>query len=156
MPTPYADHVGHHDPLDVLRTSIHDYRSLLGTFTPAKWRTPWQPGKWTAQQILVHVTQWEMIFSIRVRCAVGVPNYVVQPLDQDDLMRTEGTAVDGPTAFAAFDAVRRMNLEFIAALSGDERRMRVRHEVRGEIDVEDLLTTLAGHGVHHLKQLQGM
>jgi hypothetical protein len=30
----------------------------------------------------------------------------------------------------------------------------VQHATRGTIDVNDLLTTLAGHAIHHLKQLQ--
>jgi len=60
----------------------------------------------------------------------------------------------GPTAFAAFDGMRRANIAFASALSPEQRRKKVRHPERGEIDVEDVLVTLAGHGVHHLKQLK--
>ena len=123
-------------------------------FNATQWSMPWQPGKWTAQQIMVHVMQWEMIFGVRLRLAVGVPDYSVQPADQDQLMGTEDRAIDGPTAFAAFDAVRRANLLFAEALSAAQRAKRIRHPERGTIDVEDVLVTLAGHGVHHLKQLK--
>ena len=47
---------------------------------------------------MVHVMQWEMIFGIRLRCGLAVPNFQVQPLDQDPFM-SEAGAVDGPTAF---------------------------------------------------------
>jgi hypothetical protein len=64
--------------------------------------------------------------------------------------------VDGPTAFAAFEGVRRMNLALAASLSPAQRATIVMHPERGEIDVNDLLVTLAGHGVHHLKQLESV
>ncbi|MEI6246660.1 MAG: DinB family protein [Acidobacteriota bacterium] len=154
MPTPYEQHVGNRNPVDVLRESYDDYRAIMPKFTSTQWSMPWQPGKWTAQQIMVHVMQWEMIMGVRLRLAVGVPRYEVQPADQDALMGTEDRAVDGPTAWAAFDGMRRANIAFAAALSAEQRMKKVRHPERGEIDVEDILITIAGHGVHHLKQFK--
>lgn len=154
MPTPYEQHVGGRNPVDVLRESYEEYRSILPKFTATQWSLPWQPGKWTAQQIMVHVMQWELIMSTRVRLGVGQAHYTVQPADQDDLMGTEDRVLDGPTAFAAFDGIRRANIIFAAALSPEQRAKKVTHPERGVIDVEDLLVTLAGHGVHHLKQFK--
>ena len=102
MPTPYEQHVGGRNPVDVLRESYEEYRSILPKFTATQWSLPWQPGKWTAQQIMVHVMQWELIMSARLRLGVGQADYTVQPADQDDLMGTEDRVLDGPTAFAAF------------------------------------------------------
>lgn len=154
MPTPYADQLAGRNPVDVLRESHAEYRALMPKFNATQWSMPWQPGKWTAQQIMVHVMQWEMVFGVRLRLAVGVPDYSVQPADQDQLMGTEDRAIDGPTAFATFDAIRRANLLFAEALSAAQRTKQIRHPERGTIDVEDVLVTLAGHGVHHLKQLK--
>jgi hypothetical protein len=154
MPTPYQEHVGDRNPVEVLRESHADYREVVSKFTATQWSQPWQPGKWTAQQIMVHVMQWEMIMGVRLRLAAGVPDYIVQPAHQDHLMGTEDRALDGPTAFAAFDAMRRANVLFAAALSAEQRAKKVTHPERGVIDVEDIMTTLAGHGVHHLKQFK--
>ena len=153
MPSQYAVHVGDRDPVDVLRTSLDDYRDVVRLMTPEGWLRPWAPGKWTAAQIMVHVAQWEMILGVRLRCGVAAPNYVVQPIDQDEIMRREGHVVDGPTAFAAFEGARRMNLAFAASLSPADRQRRFRHPEQGEIDGEYLLVTMAGHGVHHWKQI---
>ena len=154
MPTPYADHLGGRDPIEVLKTSLDDYRAVVSRITPALWSDAWAPGKWTLQQILVHVAQWEMVFGVRCRCGVGLQHYTVQPMHQDALMAAEGPAVDGPTAFAAFEAVRRMNLAFASSLTVEQRAHPVQHPERGPIDVEDVLVTMAGHGIHHLKQIQ--
>jgi hypothetical protein len=153
-PTPYAQYVGDRDAVDVLRTSFDEYRALIPRIARTDWARPWAPGKWTIAQLILHVTQWEMIFGYRLRCGVSVPNFVVQPLDQDPFMDAESKAVDGPMAAATFEAVRRMNLAFAESLSPDARHRHVTHPERGQIDVNDLLVTLAGHAVHHLKQLQ--
>lgn len=152
-PTPYAQYVGDRDPVDVLQESAQRYRAVRATIADSQWGTPLAPGKWTLRQLIVHVTQWEMIFGVRVRLGLGVTNYIVQPLDQDPLMH-EADVVDAATAFACFEALRAMNLKLAAALTPAQRRLPVTHPERGQIDVNDLLTTLAGHGVHHLNQLE--
>lgn len=152
--TPYATYVTGHDPLDVLRTTLAAYREVFARNTAADWATPRAPGKWTAHQVLVHVTQWELIFSTRIRTALAIPDYVVQPMDQDDLLDIEAPAVDAAMAAAAFEAVRRMNIALVAALTPAQRARAITHPERGAIDIEDLIVTLAGHGAHHLAQLR--
>jgi uncharacterized damage-inducible protein DinB len=154
MATPYAQYVGDRDPVDVLRESFDAYRELRQRITPEMWERPIAPGKWTIRQVLVHVVQWEMIFGLRLRFALASPDYVIQPFEQDPLMM-EAAVVDGPTALAALEAVRRMTLTFAESLTPEQRRQKTQHAERGEIDVQDILVTLAGHGVHHLKQIQG-
>ncbi len=153
MATPYAQHVLPRDPVLVLRESYDDYLSLARRLTPDTWALSLGPGKWTVRQVMVHVAQWEMIFGVRLRFALGQPNHLVQTFEQDDLM-AEAEVVEGPLALAVFDAVRRMNLALAESLTSEQRRLPVRHPERGDLDVEDLLVTLAGHGVHHWKQLQ--
>ncbi len=154
MPTPYAEYVDGRDPLDVLRETLDGYRAVFARNRDADWARPWVPGKWTAHQVLVHVTQWELILSTRVRMALALPGYVVQPMDQDPLLDIEAPVVDPATAAAAFDAVRRMNIALVAGLSPGQRALALTHPERGAIDVEDLLITLAGHAAHHLAQLR--
>lgn len=152
--TPYATYVTGHDPLDVLRTTLASYRDVIARNTAADWARPWAPGKWTAHQVLVHATQWELIFSTRIRMALAIPNYVVQPMDQDDLLNIEAPAVDATMAAAAFEAMRRMNIALVSALTPAQRATAITHPERGPIDIEDLIVTLAGHGAHHLSQLR--
>ena len=137
----------------MLERSLAEYQDVVSKLTPARWAQPWSPGKWTVAQVVLHVTQWEMIFGVRLRCAVSTPRVHRQPLDQDPFMR-ESVAVDGPTAFAAFEALRRMNLAYARSLAPADRSRIVQHPERGTIEVESLLVTLAGHPVHHLQQIR--
>ena len=68
------------------------------------------------------------------------------------MMRT--AAIDGPSAFAAFEGSRRMNLGLIQALSAADRAVTIRHPDYGVITTNDLIIQMAGHGIHHLKQIR--
>lgn len=154
MSTPYASYVEGRDPLEMLKTSLQHYRDVFARTSPAQWHAPWAPGKWTRHQVLVHVVQWELIFSTRVRMALAIPDYVVQPMDQDPLLEFEAPCVDVATASAAFDATRAMNIALVGGLSDDVRARRITHPERGSIDINDLIVTMAGHPIHHLAQIQ--
>jgi hypothetical protein len=154
MAAPYADQLEGADPVDVMRSSLESYRAVAPRLTAAIWDRQWAPGKWTVQETMLHVAQWEMIFGVRVRCALGVPDFMVQPLEQDHLMAAEAQAVDGPTALAAFIALRAMNINLASSLSAAQRQTPCRHPERGVIAVEDLIITLAGHPVHHFRQIR--
>ena len=152
--TPYSKYVEGQDPLAVLRNTLDGYRRVFASYDDEAWARPWAPGKWTAHQVMVHVAQWELIFSARLRMALAMPGYVVQPMEQDDLLNLEAPAVDARTAANAFEGIRQMNIGLIAALTPAQRAAQVTHPERGEIDVEDLIVTLAGHAAHHLEQLR--
>lgn len=154
MPTPYAVQIEDRDPLDVLNTSLEAYREVFARTSPDQWHAPWAPGKWTRHQVLVHVVQWELIFSTRIRMALAIPDYIVQPMDQDPLLEFEAPFVDVATVQAAFVSVRAMNIALVGGMSPDVRAREITHPERGRIDINDLIVTMAGHPVHHLGQLQ--
>lgn len=154
MSTPYASYVEGREPLEILKDTLQKYREVFARTSPAHWHAPWAPGKWTRHQALVHVVQWELIFSTRVRMALAIPDYVVQPMDQDPLLAFEAPVVDVATAAAAFEAVRAMNIALIGGLSAEVRARRITHPERGSIDINDLIVTMTGHSVHHLAQIQ--
>ncbi len=154
MPTPYAQYVGSRDPLAVMRETIGQTQSVLNAFTPGAWARSYAPGKWTAQQLIVHVAQAELVFGMRARYALFEPNYVVQPFDQDPWVASEGAVVDGPTALEAFAAFRRMNIALFSSLTPAQRARTFTHPERGAMTVEDVLVSLAGHEAHHLQHFK--
>jgi uncharacterized damage-inducible protein DinB len=153
MLVPYAEHVGDRNPVELLTTTLEEYRDAAALLAEASWNQPWAAGKWTMRQVMVHVAQWEMIFGYRVMCAIASPGFTIQMADQDALLTHTG-AVDGATAFAAFDGSRRLNIGVIQSLSAAERATCVTHPEYGTLTVNDLITQMAGHGMHHLKQIR--
>ena len=155
MPTPYAEYVGDRNPVDLLNDTLEEYRDAAALLSDSSWNQPWARDKWSRRQVMIHVAQWEMILGYRLACGVCTPGFSIQPADQDALMvRTVG--IDGPTACAAFDGARRMNIGLIRSLSAAERGVIVTHPEYGAITVNDVIVQMTGHGIHHLKQIQSL
>ena len=153
MSTPYSQYVGDSNPIDLLTSTLEEYRDAAALLSSASWNQPWAPHKWSLREIMIHVAQWEMILGYRLACGVSIPGFAIQAADQDKLM--ERTAnIDGPTAFAAFEGARRMNLGLIHGLSAADRAATVQHPEYGAISTNDLIIQMAGHGMHHLKQIR--
>ncbi len=153
MKNPYEHDLGARDVLTALRETPERIRALVGGMSPADFKRTYGEGKWTVGQLLTHLAQAEVIFAQRIRMALTTPGYVVQPFDQDKMMAREAGS-GGGEAFDAYYALRRWNLVLYRTLSREERERRFTHPERGEINVEDLLVTTAGHELHHLAQLE--
>lgn len=153
MPVPYSEYVGDSDPLELMARTLIDYRTALSSVPPAFWQQPWQPGKWTFREIMIHVAQWEAIFGYRMTCGVTSPGFSIQAVDQDPLM-TRVAGIDGPAALAGFEGSRRMNIGLIRSLSAADRATTVKHPEYGMLTIADLITQMTGHAIHHWKQFQ--
>lgn len=64
------------------------------------------------------------------------------------------TPTEPETALAAFLALRRLNLLLYAKLPAERRARSIPHPDLGEISIDWILHTLAGHDLHHLEHLQ--
>ena len=151
----YEDLVGSEDPLHLLATTPDRIARLVRGWTPARWRASYAPGKWSGAQIVLHLAQDEIGWSHRVRLALGDPGYVIQPYDADAWVDRE-SPVEPIAALDAYVALRRLNMSLYRGASEEERLRPVRHPQYGDLSVEWILRTLAGHDLHHLKHLEAV
>jgi len=152
---PYGKYVEGRDAIASLEETSDWIESLVRNWTPELFERSYAPGKWTARQLLTHLVHIEIVFGSRIRFALTTPDYVVVPFDQDDWMKIESTQ-DGAAAVAAYSALRRMDIAFFKALTPQQRAHKLRHPEYGEIDVNWIITALAGHDRHHLPQFEAI
>lgn len=152
-PNPYAVDLGSRDALDALADTPQKIRALVETWPADRWEKSYAPGKWSARLVLIHLAQMEIGLPIRVRFAVAQDGYVAQPLDQDAWLMVDEHA-DGPTALDAYLALRRLNVAMFKGMSSAQRQRTFKHPEYGDLSVEWVAAQLAGHDIHHLKQLQ--
>jgi hypothetical protein len=143
------------DVLECLSRTPDRIEALTRNWADTQFERTYAPGKWTARQILIHLAQAELVFSTRLRFALAQPDYVVQPFDQDPWLDVDGKAAPAD-ALAAYLGVRRLNVPLWRSLTPPQRAHRFRHPEQGEIDVEWLLTLIAGHELNHLPQLESI
>ena len=151
--TPYAAALGDRDPATAMPETLARFESLTAAWTPADFERRVAPGKWSARQILVHLAQTEMALGTRARMAVSTPNYVAQPFEQDAWMAREA-GLDGRHAAAALVAIARMNLAWFASLTASDRAVAFAHPEYGSLTVDWIFHQVAGHQIHHLRQLE--
>jgi hypothetical protein len=150
---PYSTYLGDREPISVLRETADRIEALTAQWSEQDFSRAHAPGKWTARQILAHLAHVEIAFGNRARMALTTPGYTVQPFDQDKWMERE-SRISGRDAAAAFLALNRMNVALFSSLRPDDLAVGLSHPERGEITVEWLLHTLAGHQLSHLAAME--
>jgi hypothetical protein len=150
---PYAEDLGSRKPLDALGETPQTIRALVGTWDAGRWERSYAPGKWSARRILVHLAQTELALTTRARFAASQKGYVAQAFNQDDWLALDDRA-DGRTALDAYTALRRLNLAMFAGLTPEQRERTFKHPEYGDLTPDWIAAQLAGHDIHHLKQLQ--
>jgi hypothetical protein len=153
--TPYTPDLAGQDPIRALQDTPTRIRSIAAAWSAADFERSYAPGKWSARQILMHLAQSELALGTRARMALTTPNYAAQPFDQDQWMARE-SALEGRAALDAFVAVATMNAALFAALSASDRAATLSHPEYGSLTVDWILHQMAGHQIHHLKQLEAI
>ena len=151
----YEDLVGSEDPLELLAATPERIERLVRPWRPARWKASYAPGKWSGAQIVLHLAQDEIGWSKRVRLALNDPGYVVQPYDSALWVERE-TPVDAVAALEAYLALRKLNLGLYRGIGEEERLRPFRHPQYGEMSIDWILRTLAGHDLHHLRHLEAV
>ena len=150
--TPYTQDLGGRDPVAALRETPDRIRALAGQWSPAQFERTYAPGKWSGRQILIHLAQTELALGNRARMALSTPQYVAQSFDQDRWI-TRDASLSGREALEAFLAIGTMNRALFASLSAADRATTLAHPEYGALTVDWIIHQMAGHQIHHLKQL---
>lgn len=150
---PYAEDLGSLDPLQALADTPQRIRALVGKWPADRWEKSYAPGKWSARRVLIHLAQTELALGARVRHAASQTAYTAQPFSQDAWLALDDHA-DGPTALDAYTAVRRLSVAMFRGLTLELRKRPFTHPEYGELTPDWVASQLAGHDIHHLKQLQ--
>ena len=150
--TPYAADLGNREPIETIRDTVARIEALTAPWSVDRFERSYAADKWSARLILMHLAQSELALGTRARMALTTPNYVSQNFDQDQWMLRE-TRTPGREAAQAFAAAARMNATLFEGLSAHDRATPFAHPEYGMLTVDWLIHQIAGHQIHHLKQL---
>ena len=160
LQTPYTTDLAGREPLSAMRDSVATIGALVRDWRPEQFERSYAPGKWSARQILTHLAQSEIALGYRVRMALTSPGYAAQSFNQDAWMAIEAGGASGSgglSGAAAVDALlgtAAMNTALFASLSEADRAVTLSHPEYGSLSVDWIIQQMAGHQIHHLKQLE--
>lgn len=150
---PYASHLGDRDPQQVIAATAGQLASAIRTLGTKRADQRPAPGKWSVREIICHLADCEIVFAYRLRQALAEDHHVIQPFDQDKWAKVYA-AYDAPAALAVFSSVRRWNIAMIGSLKPEAFAKRLTHPERGEMPYKELVETMAGHDINHLRQIE--
>jgi hypothetical protein len=152
-PNPYGTYIEGRDVLASLVETPARIAALVRGWPREHHERSHAPGKWTARQVLAHLAQLEMNFSIRLRFALAQEGYQMQSFDQDDWMLAE-TPPPALVSLEAYTALRAMNVALLRSLTTEQRARTAGHPEWGSVSVEWLAAWCAGHERNHLPQFE--
>jgi uncharacterized damage-inducible protein DinB len=152
-PNPYATDLGTRHALEALADTPEQIRAAVQNWTDAQFERSYAPGKWSIRQVLIHLAQTELALTTRVRFALSQPGYAAQAFAQDDWIPLDGQS-DARTALEAYTALRRFNLAMFRGLTPAQRGRTFTHPEYGTLTVDWVANQIAGHDIHHLKQIE--
>jgi hypothetical protein len=154
-PNPYASDLGSRDALEALGDTPGRIRNAVAGWTDTQFERTYAPGKWSIRKVLVHLAQTELALGTRVRFALSEPGYTAQPFSQDAWLPLDA-GIDAPTALDLYTTLRRVNLVMFRALTPDQIDREFSHPEYGTLTVRWVANQMAGHDIHHLKQIQSI
>ncbi len=153
VPNPYGADLGNRDALEALGDTPGRIRSTVETWTDAQFERSYAPGKWSARKVLIHLAQTELALGTRARFALSQPGYTAQAFSQDDWLPID-VSVDARTALDVYTTLRRLNLAMFRSLIPEQRHRSFAHPEYGTLTIGWIANQMAGHDIHHLKQLE--
>ena len=154
-PNPYGSDLGNRDALEALADTPERIRVIVSKWTDADFERSYAPGKWSIRKVLIHLAQTELALPTRVRFALSQSGYVAQSFAQDDWMPVD-EKTDARTALDAYTTLRTFNLSMFRALTPEQRARTFSHPDYGTLDVWWVANQMAGHDIHHLKQIESV
>ncbi len=152
---PYASHLGNQTPLEVITETPRRLAHLIETIGPERLDSPPAPGKWSARDVLAHLSDSEIALAFRLRQTLAEDHHVIQPFDQDRWAASY-PASDARLALEAFTALRAWNIALIRSVKPEDFSKPVTHPERGTMTFQTIVETMAGHDRNHVRQIEAI
>jgi uncharacterized damage-inducible protein DinB len=147
--------LGDQDPLPILEELVPWLRRELASIDPAVLGRRESPDGWSVAEVVLHLTDSELIYRYRMRKIVAEPGSDMASYNQDrwvTQLRYADASV--PDALEELAALRKANLAWLRDLTREERLRWGVHDKRGEESVERLVRILASHDIVHRRQIE--
>ncbi|HUR78006.1 MAG TPA: DinB family protein [Acidimicrobiales bacterium] len=141
--------------LDALRSTVSDLVALTANRSAKDLNHAAQRGEWSAAQVVAHLADAEMVYSVRVRMMLTQDNPTLLGYDQaawSDRLSMCDLNVAG--SVERFRMLRAANLRLYESLEPDEWMRVGTHEEGGLVSIKSTVEALRGHDRDHLTQIR--
>jgi hypothetical protein len=113
------------------------------------------PEKWSANEIVAHLADAEIVIGYRLRLVLGSPGAAIVAYDQDSWVVSGHYEERGPQkSVDQFRVLRAANLFLLKSLKPEQWKHYGMHSERGQESIEHMVRLYAGHDINHLQQIE--
>ena len=151
----YIGNVGDKAVMSLLEQQQADF-VWLQSMPESFWGKPYAPGKWTAAQIVGHLTDTERVFSYRAMRIARNDTTPLAGFDQNAFVDEGYFQHSPPLALLASMQAARMSTLALGKSFNKQMVSRVGTASDSPTSVRALFYMIAGHHMHHFKQLRSI
>ena len=143
--------------LAALRDLPRLLREVVNGLQGTQLDTPYRTGGWTTRQVVHHLADSHMHAYLRMKYIVTEDHPVIKPYEQDRWAALSDAA-SGPLepSLLILDGLHERWVHFLMSLPETAWTRSALHPERGEVTLESMLRTYAGHGDKHMEQIRGL
>lgn len=146
--------LGERNPLEVLAETASTLTDIVRRYSAAVLRTRPYEGKWTANEVIGHLTDSEWVYGYRLRLILCEDNPKLVGTNQDLWVARQAHNEREPSEHVEmFLAMREFNLAMWKRLSPADLQRTGQHNERGPESLGVMLRMMAGHDLSHLGQI---
>ena len=148
-------HLEGRQPLAVQAATAKRLARLIKGVPASKLRKRPTTGKWSASEIVAHLSDAEIVTAFRIRVILGAPGSPIAAYDQDSWVSGGHYEKRDPRrALEQFRVVREANLALLKSLTPKQWKQYGMHAQRGQETIEQIVRLTAGHDINHLLQIE--
>ncbi len=142
------------EQLSILQETGRKISECFSSFGPRMDFKP-SPEKWSARQVLHHLTDSEIVLAYRLRTLLADRQPILKAFDQNDWSATlTPEREELPFLKNCFEANRNLTIRLLKKIPAALWEKKGLHEEAGEMRTYDLVVRNTSHCLKHLEQLQ--
>jgi len=150
-----TDYAKDSDPLDVLASTPSRLGALVSGADETRLTARPSPDKWSAQEIVAHLADVELVMGYRVRKILQTDGVEIQAFDQDAWANNgQYQRIPARRSVERLRALREANVELAQSFDSRQLSRHGLHAERGKETIEQILRLWAGHDINHIRQLE--
>lgn len=142
------------DRVAILKRTPRELERRIARASKKRLTTRPRPGKWSAGEILAHLSEVELLWGYRLRVLLEKTGVPLLGMDEKAWAENSRYREIAPRdALQAFTALRRANLQLIGRMRGQTLSRWGSHSQFGRLTIDRILTLMAGHDLNHSRQV---
>ena len=118
--------------------------------------TPYREGGWTVRQVVHHIADSHLNGYARMKLIITEEHPVLKPYDQDEWAALKDSEMPPQLSLDILKGLHERWCVFLENIPEESWNRAALHPEDGEVTLEGLLRVYAGHGQHHVDQIDGL